>query len=208
MKILDKLKKEFKCNKKGLLFLLGITIIGFLFGTLFITIINESDKLLVKEHISSFIESIKKNNINFFDNFLNILISNLNFILIVWLLGMSVIGVPINIFYYFINSFVLGFSISSFILTYKLKGCIFSIIYVIPHNIINMIIFTLIVYYSLNFSLTLIFAITKKKSINFKQIINKYLKVLIFSSVIILLTSLYEGYVIPNVMNKLLFIIK
>ena len=189
MKIMDKLKKEFKCNKKGILFLLGIALIGFIFETIFITIISNSDKTMVKDYVGSFIDNIRNNKINYTDNFVNILISNFSFIIVVWLLGMSVIGVPINVFYYFINFFILGFSVVSFILTYK-------------------IIFTLIVYYSINFSLTLIFAITKKKSINFKQIINKYLKVLIFSSIILLLTSLYEGYIIPNIMNKLMFIIK
>ena len=208
MKIMDKLKKEFKCNKKGILFLLGIALIGFIFGTIFITIISNSDKTMVKDYVGSFIDNIRNNKINYTDNFVNILISNFSFIIVIWLLGMSVIGVPINVFYYFINFFILGFSVVSFVLTYKIKGCIFSLIYIIPHNIINTIIFTLIVYYSINFSLTLIFAITKKKSINFKQIINKYLKVLIFSSIILLLTSLYEGYIIPNIMNKLMFIIK
>ncbi|MBE6160050.1 MAG: hypothetical protein E7157_03265 [Lactobacillales bacterium] len=208
MKVLDKLKREFKCNKKGLLFLFGITIIGFLFGVLFITIISESDKLLIKDYVQSFINSIRNNKINLVDNFKNIFFSNFSFILIVWLLGMSVIGIPINIFYYFINSFILGFSITAFILTYKLKGCIFSLIYIIPHSIINLLVFTILIYYTINFSLTLIFAISKKKSINFKTIINQYLKVFIFSFIVIVLTSLYEAFVIPNIMNKLLFIIK
>lgn len=208
MKLLDKLKREFKCNKKGIIFLLGIALIGFIFGCLFITIISNSDKIMVKDYVTTFIENIRNNKINYTDNFINILISNFSFIIIIWVLGMSVIGIPINVFYYFINSFILGFSVVSFILSYKLKGCIFSFIYIIPHSIINLMIFTLIVYYSINFSLTLIFAITKKKSINFKQIINKYLKILLFSSIVILLTSLYEGYIIPNIMNKLLFMFK
>lgn len=208
MKLMDKLKKELRCNKKGLLFLLGITIIGFIFGVIFITIINKSDKLLVKDYIISYIDNIKNNKIDFIDNFKNIFFSNFSFILIVWILGMSVIGIPINIFYYFINSFILGFSIASFILTYNIKGCIFSLIYIIPHSLINILIFTFLIYYTINFSLTLIFAIFKKKSINFKVIINKYIKVFLISFIIIILTSLYEAFIIPNIMNKLLFIVK
>ena len=91
MKLMDKLKKELRCNKKGLLFLLGITIIGFIFGVIFITIINKSDKLLVKDYIISYIDNIKNNKIDFIDNFKNIFFSNFSFILILWILGMSVI---------------------------------------------------------------------------------------------------------------------
>ena len=208
MKLLDKLTKELKVNKKGITFLIGIAIIGFIFGSIFITIINDSDKTLVKNYILSYISSIKSDNINYIDNFKDIFLSNFSFIIIVWLLGMSVIGIPINIFYYFITSFTLGFSISSFILTYKIKGILFSIIYVIPHSLINIFIYTYLIYYTINFSLILIYSILKKKSINFKNIINKYIKILICSTLMILFTSTYEAFLIPTIFSKLLFILK
>lgn len=206
-KYMDKLKKNIRFNKKGITFLLGLSIIGFISGVIFITLISKSDQLLVKDYIESYIKEIG-NKINYLDLFKNCFFDNLIFIIIVWLLGMSVIGAFINIFYYFIKAFTLGFSISSFILTYKLKGIIYSIIYIIPHNIINILVFTLLVYYSINFSFTLIYAILKKKNINFKIIFNKYLYILLIIFLIILLTSLYESFVVPNIISKLLFIIK
>jgi stage II sporulation protein M len=208
MKYLDKLKKELKINKKGLGFLIGISLIGFIFGCFFIIIISKSDKLLVKEYIESFLKNLNTNKINYFDIFKNTLLNNLLFIFVIFLLGMSVIGIPINIFYYFLKSFVLGFTMVSFILTYKIKGCLFSLLYVIPHNLINICIFTVLVYYSINFSILLIYAITKKKNINFKIIVNKYLKILLVTILIILITSIYESLVLPNIMKNLLFIIK
>lgn len=204
MKKLDKLKKQFKFNKKGLLFIFGIAIIGFLSGVIFITIIKNSDKTIVKDYIESYMNTIKNHDINYLDQFKNIFLDNLSFIIIVWLLGMSVIGIPINLFYYFLKSFVLGFTIVSFILTYKIKGCLYALLYVIPHNLINIFIFSILIYYTINFSLTLIYGITKKKSINFKTIINKYLYILFISIGIILLTSLYEAFVLPNIFINLI----
>ena len=206
MKYLDKLKKELKVNKKGIGFLIGISIIGFIFGCLFIIIISKSDKILVKEYIESFFKNI--NDLNYLDIFKNTLFNNLLFICIIFLLGMSVIGIPINIFYFFLKSFVLGFTMVSFILTYKIKGCLFSLLYVVPHNLINIIMFTILVYYSINFSILLIYSITKRKSINFKNMINKYLKVFLVAIILVLITSLYESFILPNIMNRLLFIIK
>lgn len=206
MKYLDKLKKELNVNKKGLGFLIGISVIGFIFGCLFIIMISKSDKLLVKEYIESFLKNL--NNINYLDIFKNTFFNNLLFIIIIFLLGMSVIGIPINIFYFFLKSFVLGFTMVSFILTYKIKGCLFSLLYVIPHNLINICIFTILVYYSINFSILLIYGITKKKNINFKIMMNKYLKILIINIFIILTTSIYESFVLPNIMKSLMFLVK
>ena len=208
MKYLDKLKKELKINKRGLGFLIGISIIGFIFGCFFILIISKSDKNLVKEYINSFLKNLKTNDFNYFEMFKNTMINNLLFIIIIFLLGMSVIGIPINIFYYFFKSFVIGFTMVSFILTYKIKGCLFAFLYVIPHNLINIMIFTILVYYSINFSILLIYSITKKKSINFKTIINKYIKVFIITLIIIMITGIYESLVLPNIMKRLMFLIK
>lgn len=206
MKQLDKLKKDFNLNKKTVKFLIGISILGFIFGCLFIIIISNTDKLLVKEYIQSFIKNL--DNVNYINIFKNTIISNLLFIIVIWLLGMSVIGIPINLFYYFLKGFVLGFTCVSFILTYHLKGCIFSILYVVPHNIINISIFTILVYYSLEFSILLIYSIIKKKSINFKPFISKYIKILLFSIIIILITCIYETFILPNLIKSLLFLIK
>ena len=208
MKYLDKLKKQFKFNKKTLRFLIGISIIGFLFGCIFILIISKTDKTLVKDYVESFIKNLNTNKFDYLDIFKNTMINNILFIVVIWLLGMSVIGIPINIFYYFLKCFVLGFTCISFVLTYKLKGSIFSLIYVIPHNLINITLFTILVYYSLYFSLLLIYSIIKKKNINFKSFISKYTKILIFSIIGIIITGLYEAFILPNIMKSLLFLIK
>ena len=194
-------KHSFKFNKKGINFLSIISIIGFIFGSIFILIITNSDKTLVKEYISSYIKST--NNIDYIPILFNNLSSNLLFILIVWILGISIIGIPINIFYLFFKNFTIGFTLTSFILTYKIKGLLLGFFYLIPHNIINILTFIVITYYSINFSFKLIYIIFKKESINIKPIINRYFKILIFSIIIIILTSLYESFVIPNIFNNI-----
>lgn len=199
MNIIEKIRKKLKINKKGLLFLLGITLFGFISGVIFITVISKSDQALVKNYITSYLNNIDK--ISYFDSFKNIFLENLSFIIIVWLLGMSVIGIPINIFYYFIKSFIIGFSISSFILTYKIKGCLYAFIYIVPHNLINLIIYTILIYFTINFSLTLIYAIFKKKNLNFKTMMNKYINILFISLAVILITTIYETFIVPNLIK-------
>ena len=193
--------RNFKLNKKGIIFLSIISIIGFLFGSIFILIITNSDKELVKEYIYNFIKST--DHINYLTILYNNLSSNILFIMIVWILGISIIGIPINIFYLFFKNFTIGFTLTAFTLKYSLKGLILGFFYLIPHNIINMFLYILITYYSINFSFKLIYFIFKKENINIKPIINRYFKVLLFSIIIIIITSLYESFILPNIFNKL-----
>lgn len=197
---LDKLKANFKLNKKILIFLFGLLAIGFIFGTVFITMINSSDKELVKDYIKNYIDNV--NNINYSKSLINSLINNLGFVLIIWLLGISVIGIPLIIFIYFTKAFTLGFSISSFILNYKTKGCLYALIYVFPSQIINIIMYTILTLYSLTFSFKIIYSLLNKSNLNFKNLTGKYFKILLITIIITIISSLYDTFVIPNLLKK------
>lgn len=206
--IMDKLKNEAKKRKKIILFLLGIAFIGFITGTTFITILSETDKNLVKDYITEFIDKIKNHKLDYLNSFKNAFLSNIIFILTIWILGLSVVGIPINIFIYFTKAFILGFSISSFILKYKVKGCLLSLIYIFPHHIINIVIYTVLLIFSINFSKRIIFCMKSKKPISFQATFKKYCVILLFSILLIFLTTLIEIFLTPFLLEKLLFVIK
>ena len=197
---MKKLLYKLKFNKKLVFFLLGLIAIGFLFGTIFITLINSSDKTLVKDYITKYITNI--NNVNYSKSLQNSLTNNLGFIFIIWLLGISVIGIPIILFILFSKAFTLGFSISSFILNYKAKGCLYALIYIFPSQIINMIMYLILTLYSISFSFKIIYSVINKSSLNFKNMTGKYLKILIISIVICSLCSLYDVFIIPNILKR------
>ena len=207
-KLKNKIKSYYKNNKKSFYLLLLIAIIGFIAGTIFICYLSENDQITVKNYMDSFLNDIKNNKLNYLDCFKNILISNLFFIIFSWILGMSIIGIPINIISYFIKSFILGFSLSAFILKYKTLGILYSICYIFPHHIINFIIYTIIMLYSINLSGILCYSIFNKKELNFKTIINKYFKILIISIILIIISALIETYFTPFIFSKLFLFIK
>jgi len=195
MKQLDKLKKSIKYNKKVILFLIILIMIGIIVGSMFTLILNSSDKSLVVEYIKSFIQNIDKNKLLFSETLINTLIINMIYILFIWVLGLSVIGLPIIILINFWKSFVLGFSISSFIITYGIKGCLLSFFYLFPHLIINLFFIIILSMYSIRVTIKLFNSIIKKKTIDFKLIMNKYTYILLLSTFICILTSLYETFV-------------
>ena len=204
-KIIDKLKRKYKYNKKIINFLLGTVLFGVLFGSILVVIIGENDKLLVKDYIVEFMSNIE-NKIDYLSLFKNTLFSNLLYIFIIWILGISPLGIPVGVFLCFLKGFVLGFSLSSFILTYKLKGVLLGMVANIP-SFLNIIVIVVLSIYALKFSYVLVNVLFKKLTINFKNITKTYSMVLMFSILYVLLTTLIETF-LPTLLKTLVFIIK
>ena len=162
-------------NKKVNLFVIFIIVLGIISGCLFLVVLNENDKNLVINEINTFMTNIYTNNINNINSFKNSMIEFLIFIMLTWILGMSIIGIVFNIFFIYLKSFVIGFSISSFILIYKYKGILASLVYVFPSQLINILIILILGVYTLLFSKYLFKLIFfKDKSINLGKFFKKY----------------------------------
>ena len=190
-------------NKKVNLFVIFIVILGIISGSLFLMVLNDNDKSEVINEISTFMTNINTNNINNLNSFKNSLIEGMILIILSWILGMSIIGVIFNIFFIYMKSFIIGFSISSFILVYKYKGILSSLIYVIPSQLINILIILILGVYTLLFSKYLFKMIfLKDKTVNLGKFFKKY--VLVFGICIILcvISSLCEAYLLPSLLNS------
>lgn len=192
-------------NKKVNLFVIFIVVLGIISGSLFLMVLNDNDKSEVINEISTFMANINTNNINNFNSFKNSLIEGMILIILSWILGMSIIGVIFNIFFIYMKSFTIGFSISSFILVYKYKGILSSLIYVIPSQLINILIILILGVYTLLFSKYLFKMIfLKDKTVNLGKFFKKY--VLVFGICIILcvISSLCEAYLLPSLLKVII----
>lgn len=192
-------------NKKVNLFVIFIVILGIISGTLFLMVLNENDKSEVINEIGTFMTNINTNNINNLNSFKNSLIEGMILIILSWILGMSIIGVIFNIFFIYMKSFTIGFSISSFILVYKYKGILSSLVYTVPSQLINILIILILGVYTLLFSKYLFKMIfLKDKTVNLGKFFKKY--VLVFGICIILcvISSLCEAYLLPSLLKVII----
>lgn len=210
MQLINYLKETIKKEQYLAKFIIILFIIGVAAGSLFINIITKSDKTILMNQITNFIESSGKLSkdifgINaFYKNFLN------NFIqlLFIFILGLSVIGMLAVIFIIFYKGFMLGTTLGTFILKYKLKGSIGILLYVVPCQIINILIYVFICFYALHVSLKFIKALFKKDNLNFKNFIGKYILSFIITFILIIMSSLLDSYIMPLLMKCFFNIIK
>lgn len=188
-----------KISKNNLIFFTIIFLVALIAGSIFSIIINSGDKLLVTEHLNNYFNNLDK--INYYNEFKSNIILNYIYITLIWILGFGILGIPILILFYFLKSFILGFVLGSIILNYKFKGVILGILYLIPSNIINMIIYTILIINALNLSLKLLNSIIFKKTIDFKQYVSKYTKLFFVIIILITISNAYEVFLLPKIFN-------
>lgn len=194
-KTLNKLK-----DKKQFILIFVICIVTFIIGILLPSILNEENRKIIETSLNSFFETIKNNQLKSNELLFKTLTSNIIIDLTIWILGISIIGIPLVILLLGYKSLSIGFTLSCIISTYKLNGIIKALIYIVP-NTINLFIFFILSYYSISFSLMLFNYLFRKKEYNKKVIVNRYLKLLVISIIILIFTSVIETYVVPKLFS-------
>ena len=190
-------KNSTKNQKRLYIILIGLALLALIIGIVFLFMINNDSKLYIKDNLGSSITDSSSNISLFFKTLFN----NFLYIIIIWLLGISIIGIPFVIFMYLFKYFLFGFSISSIIYTYGFKGILVSIIELFPHKLLFLIILILLTFYSLSFSIILFTNLFLKRPINFRESMNKYVKILIISLTFTLFITLYEVFAVNYLLN-------
>ena len=193
-KLIDVIFKDIKKEKNIYISLIIVLIIALLFGMFFLTIVDEQNKLLITDHINTYFDSIKNGSFKY-SIYNNIVNNNLtNFLL--WILGFSVIGLPLIITMLFYKGFSLSFTITTLIYNFRLKGIFLSFMYIFPHLILNMLIYFIVACYSFKLCLNMILIVFNKSKFS-SVFFKKYVFILIISIILLSLSALYETFVLP-----------
>lgn len=192
-------------NKKTNIFVVIILFLGLISGAIFANIIGLNDKALVTDKIKLFIDNINTNSIDSILAFKNSISINLIYLIIIFILGMTLIGIIFNIFILFIKSFIIGFTLASFIITYSYKGLILSASYLLLGQFLFIIVLILLTIYSITFSFKLLKVIFKSPNNNeLPKYLKNYCLILILSIIISLLASLCEVFIFPSLIKLII----
>lgn len=192
-------------NKKTNIFVVIILFLGLISGAIFANIIGLNDKALVTDKIKLFIDNINTSSIDSILAFKNSISINLIYLIIIFILGMTLIGIIFNIFILFIKSFIIGFTLASFIITYSYKGLILSASYLLLGQLLFIIVLILLTIYSITFSFKLLKVIFKSPNNNeLPKYLKNYCLILIFSIIISLLASLCEVFIFPSLIKLII----
>ena len=130
-KYLDKLKRKLYFNKNLFVFLFVLVMVGLFAGALFSVILSDSDKKMVSDYLNNFLLGLSNDNLSLSISFFNTLFFTLGFALLIWIFGISIVGVILVLPFLFLKSFVLGFSVGSILVNFKLISILFNFLSII-----------------------------------------------------------------------------
>ena len=196
IKKMDKVTSFFKQNKKTFSFLVTIAVVGLISGICFYFLLSTDDKTNALEIINNYIENIKNN--NFSTHFSTNFLFNLILLIIMYISGISIIGFFLCTLMYFIKNFAVGLFVT--LLTKTSTYFTVPLLYLFPAQLINIALFTVLLYFSLSISLELLFYLVKGRIFNFKNVGKRYSLIFLIIIGILLLTTLYETYILPKML--------
>jgi len=191
-------------NKKINYTILGVLLIGIISGSIFLTVLNETDKMAVTTQIQTFFQNINSSTIDSGLALKNSIITNTVYVALIFILGISVIGILINIFLVYLKGFLVGFSVSAIISIYGFKGILAAFIYVFPHQILNAFAIIILAIYSVMFTSKMIKFILSEKNNNMKHVLKKYTIIFGITLSISLISSVSEAYILPAFMKLII----
>ena len=178
--------------------LILLFILGLLFGVISFIFM---DKTSLENYTLNYVDLISKNNFDYTKGLINTLISNYKYLSILWIFGIIFFLFPLVPLIIIYRGISIGLMISSIIYSFKLKGFLYALIILFPTKIINELIYIIMSYYSISFSLKIYNAIKTNKSINITSFSKNYFYILLIFIVALTLTSIFEVYLSTNIIK-------
>ena len=172
--------------------------IGIITGAITIKVLNSEQKNGIMIFINTFFKAMSQNSFESLSILKQSLIDNFKTIGLIYITGLIVIGIPIIPVTVMFRGFALGFTVGFLVNEYGLQGFLFSILGILPQNLI--IIPALLSISSVGMA----FSMKSIKNRRFKSINNNmhwnivsYSTLILFFSILVIIGCLIEAYISP-----------
>lgn len=185
------------------IFVLSLFIVGVMFGAVIVNSLGLEQKKDLFEYLSKFFNEFSgKGSSPTSGLLLSTFFENIKIVLLIWILGISVIGVPLTLILLFSKGVVIGFTVGFLVNQSGFKGFLLACASVLPQNLIFIPFIILLTSLSIVFSIKLIKRqFLKDREEKLKSLFLIYILVLFIGSLILLITSLIEIYISPVLMS-------
>jgi len=191
------------------LFCTVLFLMGVIFGAIIVNSLSYSQKEDLFYYLNEFLGQMKNGDlVSAKDIFLHSLTYNSKFIGLIWILGISIIGLPLIVILLFLKGMVIGFTVGFLVSQMKWTGIFVSFVSIMPQNFIIIPVYIFITVGSISFSMLMIRKLFVKSF--YKPIgpqIVQYVIVLGGAIVCLCIAALVEGYITPILMKGVFSII-
>jgi len=124
--------------------------------------------------------------------------NNIQTIFIIWILGITIIGIPVTLLVIGVRGFIIGFTVGFLIDGLGLRGLFFAVVAILPHNLIIIPCIIGVSVLSISFSTMIIKdKLAKRWTSNYWQKFFSYSLLVVILFIVSAAGSLVEAYIIP-----------
>lgn len=175
---------------------------GVIFGAIVVNSLSFSQKNDLYAYLSLFFGQVQKGEFaHSNDMFIHTFVHYIKYIGLMWLLGLSIIGLPVVFILLFIKGLVVGFTVGFLVSQMGFNGFLLSFVTILPQNIVLIPVFIIIATAAISFSLRLWRQVTKRVHQSMAHYFVRYGMVLLFVGIFIVIVSVYEAFLSPAIMK-------
>lgn len=197
-KINETIKKHIQGNLMIYFFVILFFMIGISSGAFMSKALTESENKDLITYLKNFFSIVDSKSINNFSILKQSLLNNFQTGIIIWILGVTVIGIPLILLLIALRGFIIGFTVGFFAKQMGLKGMIFSLVSILPQNILIVPSTIFVGVLGISFSLMLIKNMTRKSGKY--NVVNQffiYTTIMAIIHIVIAVGCLIEAYISP-----------
>jgi stage II sporulation protein M len=190
-------------NQKSLyIFVTVLFMMGVIFGSVIVNTLDPTQKEGLLHYLGYFFQGLKQNSIA--DPqvaFQHSLGDHLKTVGLMWILGLSVIGIPLLLVFIFLKGLVIGFTVGFLVNQLSWEGMRFAFVSVVPQNLLIIPALIIVTVAGIDFSLALVRnRLIRHRGTIYPQFVS--FSILITGMVIVLLvSSVFEAYISPLMMK-------
>lgn len=191
-----------KKNLPLIFFILLVFVVGVVFGALAIRTLDSDARQELVGHLSTFFNGLAgKLSQPFQANPEGTIWLNIKMVAIIWLLGISTVGMPFIPVIIFLRGFVLGFTVGFLVNELGFRGLIFGIVSVLPQNLIIVPAIVVAGMVAISFSLAVVKSLVTKRPMDFGPQLIQYSVLMVVVAVVLIFGSLIETFITPLLMK-------
>lgn len=188
-------------NMPLVFFVTFIFIAGVVFGALAIRTLDHGAKQDLVNHLSTFFNGLADRVNEYQVNFNDTVWVNVKTVLMIWLLGLSVIGMPLVPVIIFLRGFVIGFTVGFLVNELSFKGMAFALVSILPQNLIIVPAIIIAGMMAISFSIILLKSQISKRPINYGYHLLGYSSIMVLVGIALVFASLIEAFITPVFME-------
>lgn len=183
-------------NMSLYIFTIILFIMGIVLGSYLIYSLSGSQKQEILTNLNMFFSGINNLELNIDVVFKEILFSNIKYLLIIWFLGLSIVGMPLIFVLIYLKGVIVGFTVSFFIFEMNLRGFTLAVIAIIPQNLIIVPVLIIAGVCGVRFSLSLVQS-RKNKNFSYLESFKIYSIITIGLALMLVIATALEVFVSP-----------